>query len=108
MANIDEAVGYFTYRSFRNATTGAPDELLWGQGELFLLISDDGAVSGTLAFPADPGAPEKDFMDLSGTVTGWNEPSLHFIGKGRAGSSIADFEYEYDCRVALEWDSAAP
>ena len=47
-------------------------------------------------------------MDLSGTVTFWSDFSLHFVGKGRAGSAIFDFEYEYDCRLAHEWDSASP
>jgi hypothetical protein len=105
---IDDAVGYYTYRSFLNRPAGSPADLLWGEGELLLLISDEGAVSGTLAFPADAGAERKDFMDLSGTVTGWAPLSLHFTGKGRSGTAIADFEYEYDCRAALEWENAVP
>jgi hypothetical protein len=106
--NIDEVIGYFTYRSFVNRPVGAPNDILWGEGELLLLISDEGAVTGTLAFPADQGAPQKDFMDFSGTVTTWEPLSFRFIGKGRAGSAISDYEYEYDCEVAHEWDSATP
>ena len=106
--SIDEAVGYYTYRSFLNQPVGAPNDILWGDGELFLLISDEGTVTGTLAFPPDPGAPQKDFMDLSGTVTSWNQLSLRFVGKGRAGTWISDYEYEYDCSMAHEWDTASP
>jgi hypothetical protein len=105
---IDDAVGYYTYRSFRNRPVGTPADILFGEGEMLLFISDEGAVSGTLAFPAEAGAEQKDFMDLSGTVTAVAPLSLHFVGKGRAGSAIADFEYEYDCRVALDWENAVP
>ena len=65
--NIDEVVGYFTYRSFQNSPVGAPNDILWGEGELLLLITDEGIVTGTLAFPAEAGAPRKDFLDLSGS-----------------------------------------
>lgn len=87
--SIDEVVGY-TYRSFRNQPVGAPNDILWGDGELFLLISDEGTVTGTLAFPADAGAQPKDFMDLSGSVTSWDQLSLRFVGKGRPSTSIAE------------------
>jgi hypothetical protein len=106
--SIDEATGYYTYRSFLNRPVGAPNDILWGEGELFLLISDEGIVTGTLAFPAEAEAERKDLMDLSGSVTSWDALSLRFIGKGRAGTSISDYEYEYDCRIAHEWDSATP
>ena len=105
MSTIDEAIGYYTYRSFLNRPVGAPNDILWGEGELFLLISDEGNVTGTLAFPAEAGGGQKDFMDLAGTVTAWDKLAFRFVGKGRAGSAIADYEYEYDCRVAHEWDS---
>lgn len=106
--SVDETIGYYTYRSFLNQPIGQPNDILWGEGELFLLISDEGSVTGTLAFPADASAAEKDFMDLTGIVTAWAPLAMRFVGKGRSGSAIADFEYEYDCRVAHEWDTAAP
>jgi hypothetical protein len=106
--SIDEAVGYYTYRSFLNRPVGAPADILWGEGELLLFISDEGNVTGTLAFQAEAAAAEKDFMDLSGTVTTWDQLGLRFVGKGRPRSAIADFEYEYDCRLAHQWDKAAP
>jgi hypothetical protein len=105
---IDDVIGYYTYRSFLDQPVGAPNDILWGEGELFLLISDEGTVTGTLALPAEAGAGQKSFMDLSGTVTAWDTLALRFVGRGRAGSAIADYEYEYDCRVAHEWDTAAP
>jgi hypothetical protein len=106
--SIDNIVGYFTYRSFRNQPVGDPNDILFGEGELLLFITDDGAVTGTLAFPADAGATSKEMMDIVGTVSAWNPLSLHFTGTGRAGTGIADFVYEYDCRVAHEWDTADP
>lgn len=106
--SIDDIAGYFTYRSFRNRPVGEPNALLFGEGELLLFLTDEGAVTGTLSFPADAGAMSKDFMDLAGTVTGWSPLRLHFVGKGRADTATADFEYEYDCEVAHEWDSASP
>lgn len=106
--NIDEAIGYYTYRSFLNRPVGSPNDILWGEAELFLLLSDEGNVTGTLAFPGDASAAQKDFMDITGTVTAWAPLTFRFVGKGRAGSAIADYEYEYDCRVAHDWDTASP
>ena len=106
--SIDDIAGYFTYRSFRNQPVGEPNDILFGEGELLLFITDDGGVTGTLAFPADAGAASKEIMDLTGTVTGWAPLSLHFTGTGRPDTVIADFVYEYDCRVAHEWDTANP
>jgi hypothetical protein len=62
--SIDEAIGYYTYRSFLNRPVGAPHDILWGEGELFLLISDEGNVTGTLAFPAEAGGGQKDFAQF--------------------------------------------
>jgi hypothetical protein len=106
--NIDEVIGTYTYRSFLNRPVGAPNDILWSEGELLLQVSDEGTVTGTLAFPADAGAGRKDFMDLAGAVTAWEPLAFRFVGKGRAGSAIAEYEYEYDCRVAHDWDKASP
>jgi len=103
---IEEVEGYFTYRSFVNKPEGDPE--LFGSGEMFLELADDGTVAGTLAFPASPGATQKEIMDLSGSVTSWKPLALHFVGVGRPGSAIADFEYEYYCGVAHQWETAAP
>lgn len=107
-ADIDDGKGYFTYRSFRDDPSGQPNDILFGEGELFLQFEDDGAVTGTLSFPVTPGADTKAFMDLEGRVTSIEPLSLHFLGTGRAGTAIADFVYEYDCRMAAEWDTATP
>ncbi len=101
---LEEATGYFTYRSFINEPKGSPNDILFGAGEMFLSPADDGTITGTLSFPAEPGTEQKAFMDLEGRVSSWEPLSLHFVGTGREGSAIADYEYEYDCRVAYEWD----
>jgi len=103
-----DLAGYYTYRSFLNRPTGRPEELLWGEGELLLFVDEEGSVSGTLAFPADAGERQKSIMDVSGRISGWSPLSLRFIGKGRQGSDIEDFEYEYDCREAHTWDTSEP
>jgi delta 1-pyrroline-5-carboxylate dehydrogenase len=64
--NIDDIIGYFTYRSFQNQPVGSPNDILWGEGELVLFITDEGDVIGTLAFPAESGAEQKDFMETVG------------------------------------------
>ncbi len=106
--SVAELSGYFTYRSFLNRPTGAPNDILWAEAEILLLVSDEGTVTGSLSFPADGIATGKQFMDLSGRVTAWDRLALRMVGKGRAGTPIADFEYEYDCQVANEWENAAP
>lgn len=105
---FNELIGYYTYRSFLNKVDGQPDDLLWGQGELLILISEDGNISGTLSFPHDPMSENKEIMDISGRITSWAKLSMRFIGKGRDKSSISEFEYEYDCQMSNEWDYAEP
>lgn len=106
--NINDLIGYFTYRSFLNNPDGSPNDILFGQGELLLFISDEGIISGTLSFPYEQLSIRKEFMDLQGTIYSWKPLSLHFTGKGRKNSSIEDFEYEYDCSVNHPWDTSSP
>lgn len=106
--SIHECIGYYTYRSFLNRPIGTPNDILWGEGELLLHIADDGGVSGTLTFPSTAAVETKSLMDLAGNISSWNPLSFRFVGRGRAGTDIADFEYEYDCRLSHEWESATP
>lgn len=106
--DIADIVGYFTYRSFLNQPVGEPNDILFGEGELLVFSTEDGAVTGTLSFPADAGADSKDFMDLDGTVTKTSPLSLHFVGTGRPNTATAEFVYEYDCTITHEWDTATP
>jgi hypothetical protein len=109
---IEEIIGYYTYRSFVNRPEPADDwdnTIRFGEGELFLHVNDDGVVSGTLAFPAEPASTEKGIMNLTGKVLSWEPLRLHFLGKGLPNQGeLSDFEYEYDCTVALTWDFSAP
>jgi len=107
---IEDLVGYYTYRSVLNRPDPVDDfnKIKFGEAELFLHIGDDGVVSGLLAFPAEPASPEKDIMDLNGSVLSWDPLRLHFVGKGRANTAIFDYEYEYDCTVAQTWDTSNP
>jgi hypothetical protein len=100
-----DLTGVYTYRSFRNDDDPAKDvgDLLFGQGELTLFVSRDGTINGTLAFPADAFAEEKDFMDLGGAITSWSPIALKFTGKGRDKTAIADFEYSYSLVQAEQW-----
>ena len=107
---IEDLIGYYTYRSFLDRPAPVDDFNLikFAEAELFLHINDDGVVTGSLSFPAAPGAPQKSLLDLSGAVTSWTPLRLRFVGKGRPNTSTADHEYEYDCGATHTWDSAAP
>jgi hypothetical protein len=103
--DITDLTGVYTYRSFRDNDDPAADvgRLLFGQGELTLFVRRDGAVSGTLAFPADAFADSKDFMDLAGSITSWSPVTIALTGKGRDRTGIADFEYHYQLRPTEPW-----
>lgn len=106
-----DLTGYYTYRSFLNRPEPVDDfnAVKFAEADIFLHVDDDGTVTGSLSFPAQPDAPEKNFIDFEeGRVTSWAPFHLHFVGRGRAGSSIADFVYEYDCTATQEWDYSFP
>lgn len=107
---IEDLIGNYTYRSFLDRPAPVDDfnKIKFAEAELFLHLNDDGTVTGHLAFPAEPAAAEKRFMDISGTVSAWAPLKLHFTGKGRPNTDIADYEYEYDCAATHTWDSSAP
>ena len=92
-----DLAGVYTYRSFLNLPQPAPDfnTLRFGEGELSIAVGQDGAVTGTLAFPADPGASNRAFMDMTGRATDGSPPALDLEGIGRPGTGTADFDYKY-------------
>jgi len=63
----DELTGYYTYRSFLNRQDPVDDfnRIRFAEAELFLNVQIDGTIFGTLSFPAEPGAQEKQFMDIN-------------------------------------------
>jgi len=99
--------GYWTYRSFINNPNPVDsfDQIRFGEGELFLNVRQDGNVSGSLSFPAQPGAEFKAFMDITGSVTNWSPITLRFTGTGRKDTDIFDFKYEYFCSLAHTWEN---
>jgi hypothetical protein len=103
-----DLTGYYTYRSVLNEPDPTDDfnAIRFGQGELFLWVGPDGAIRGTLAFPADPLAPEKDFMDVTGRVTSWSPVTVEFDGVGRPGTGTADFDYRYQAALAPTFSEA--
>jgi hypothetical protein len=103
-----DLTGYYTYRSFRNQPHPTDDlnDILFGQGEMFLSAAPDGAIAGTLAFPADVQATEKQFMDITGRVTGWSPVTVEMHGIGRSGTPIADYDYRYQVSLAPTYDDA--
>ena len=103
-----ELIGYYTYRSFLNNPLPVDDfnKIKFAEAELFLIVQTDGTVSGTLSFPAAPGASQKLFMDITGNVKSWSSPiSLEFKGQGRPNTEIFDFLYEYSCSVTRIWEN---
>jgi hypothetical protein len=102
-----ELVGYYTYRSFIDIPLPVDDfnKIRSEESELFLIVLANGTVSGTLSFPADPGAPQKEFMDITGVVKNWSSPlTIEFTGKGRPNTEIFDYVYEYSSSVAHSWE----
>jgi hypothetical protein len=98
--------GTYTYRSFLDLPNPVDDfrKLEFAQLELQLAVQSDGTVTGELVFPAAPGT-QPAVMDISGQVSA--SPPLHvsFSGKGRPGSAIADFHYEYDGGILRHWEN---
>jgi hypothetical protein len=92
-----DLTGAYTYRSFLNQPEPAPDfdSLRFGEAELSIAVAQDGSVTGTLAFPADPEASDRAFMDMTGRATDGSPPTLELEGLGRTGTGTADFDYKY-------------
>ena len=106
--NHDDLTGYYTYRSVLNRPDPTDDfnEIRFGEGELFLWAGPDGAVRGTLGFPADPLAREKDFLDITGRVTGWSPVTVELEGVGRPGTPTEEFNYKYQAALAPTFPEA--
>jgi hypothetical protein len=100
--NFYELTGTYTYRSFLNNPEPVDDfnKIAFAEGEMFLFVAPDGTVSGTLAFPADPTADTKDFMDLTGQVLNWATGSVSLEGLGRAGTGTDAYDYKYQGNVS--------
>ena len=103
-----DLTGYYTYRSLLNSQEPADDfnEIRFEEGELFLYVAPDGAITGTLAFPAKPLADTKDFMDVTGRVTDWSPPTVELEGVGRPGTGTESFNYKYQGSLAPAYPDA--
>jgi hypothetical protein len=97
--------GTYTYRSFLDLPAPVDDfrKLEFAQLELQLAVQPDGSVTGALVFPAAAGA-QPAVMDISGQVAA-SPLQVTFTGRGRAGSAIADFHYEYDGGLLRHWEN---
>ena len=106
---IEELIGYYTYRSFLNEPSPIEDfnkiKFAEAETELFLFVQNNGTINGTLSFPAKPMAQEKLFMNITGTVKNRSSPlTLEFTGQGRSNTKISDYMYEYSCSVGHIWE----
>ena len=107
-----ELTGYYTYRSFLNNPLPVDDfneikfAKKFAEAELFLIVQADNTITGTLSFPANAGASEKEFMNVTGTVKNWSSSvTLEFTGQGRPNTKISDFLYEFSCSVTRTWEN---
>jgi hypothetical protein len=103
-----ELSGYYTYRSFIDKPLPVNDfnNIKAAEAELFLIVQVNGVVAGTISLPAEQGASEKAFMDITGTVKSWfPEITLEFEGKGRPNTTIFDFLYIYSGSVTRTWEN---
>ncbi|MEU0946874.1 hypothetical protein ABZ379_29665 [Streptomyces canus] len=96
-----EVTGTYTYRSFLNRPEPVGDfnKLKFAELELRLEVGADGEISGELVFT------DSLSMDMVGRVSGESPVTLTLTGKGRPGTSIADFHYEYDGKVLRHWEN---
>ena len=101
-----ELAGTYTYRSFLNRPEPVDDfnRLRFAQLELRLSVQADGIISGALVFPAASGA-EPQAMDVNGHVSADSPDRFRFTGRGRPGTPIADFHYEYDGMLLRRWET---
>lgn len=104
--DVVELTGTYTYRSFLNRPEPVDDfnKLRFAQLELRLAAEPDGAVSGELVFSEEPGG-DTIAMDMAGRASGSSPFAFTLSGKGRPGSPIADFHYEYDGIVLRHWET---
>jgi hypothetical protein len=96
-----EMTGTYTYRSFLNRPDPVDDfnKLKFAELELKLTVGADGEISGQLVFT------DSLSMDMVGRVSGESPVAFTLTGKGRPGTPIADFHYEYDGRVLRHWEN---
>jgi hypothetical protein len=102
----EELAGTYTYRSFLNRPEPVDDfnRLRFAQLELRLDVEADGTIMGALVFPAAAGA-EPQAMDVTGHATSDSPVRFSFTGRGRPGTQIADFHYEYDGILLRRWET---
>ena len=104
--DVEELTGTYTYRAYVNRPEPVASfaTLRFAQLELRLSVQANGTMTGMLIFPAPAGAAPP-AMDVTGHATEGLPVKLRFTGKGRAGSSVADFHYEYDGFVLPHWEA---
>ncbi|MEV0390368.1 hypothetical protein [Nonomuraea sp. NPDC050643] len=103
----EDLTGYYTYRSFLNHPAPVDDfnKLRFGEAELYLSVQRDRSITGTLAFPAAPGADRKDVMNITGEILDWSPVRFRLSGKGHPKTAIADFHYEYEGTLSPTWET---
>lgn len=96
-----EVTGTYTYRSFLNRPEPVEDfnKLKFAELELRLDVGAGGEISGELVFT------DALSMEMVGRVSGESPVTFTLTGKGRPGTPIADFHYEYDGRVLRHWEN---
>ncbi len=105
----DNFSGSWTYRSFHNNPEFVGNNpatiagLLFGEGNLQILVDANDVISGTVSFGADY------VLDITGTRQPGEDLAPDFVtmkGVGRAGTPTAGWIYEYKAFPAPKWDNA--
>ncbi|MCX4843996.1 hypothetical protein [Streptomyces sp. NBC_00893] len=99
-----DLTGTYTYRSFLDRPEPVDDfnKLRFAQLELRLTATPTGSLSGLLVFSADE---DPLAMDMVGQSSGDGPLTFTLTGRGKPGTSIADFHYEYDGVVLRHWEA---
>lgn len=101
-----ELTGKWTYRSYHNDPTLVGDNAqtalaqIFGEG-IFSLMQEDGYISGTLDMG---GGYVLDIAGLNEIGSSSAQPDyLRMIGKGRANTPTAGWQYDYQAYLAPMW-----
>jgi hypothetical protein len=103
-----ELVGYYTLRGFLDDPAPVSDfkKIKLFEAELYLLVQNDGSITGTIFSPAEYGAlVKKLLLNVTGTVKNWYSPvTLELSSRQGQSTEVSDIQYQFSCSVNQTWE----
>lgn len=103
-----ELVGYYTLRGFLDnpATVSDFKKIKLLEAELYLLVQNDGSITGTIYAPAEYGAQVKNLLlNVTGSMKNWSSPvTLEFTFHQGQSTEVSDILYQFSCSVNQTWE----